>query len=94
MILFLSPASLHAAGKVSGNDEGSAPQQVKVSGTITDATTKEPLVGVNVVVEGTTIGVMTDVNGKFTLNVPNLNGTLAISYIGYVAQKIPINGHD
>ena len=65
---------------------------MKVSGTITDATTKEPLVGVNVVLEGTTIGVMTDINGKFSLSVPNLTGTLSVSYIGYVAQKIPING--
>ena len=65
MILLLSPASLNAAGKVTGSDEGTAPQQVKVTGTITDATTKEPLVGVNVVLEGTTIGVMTDIKGKF-----------------------------
>jgi TonB-dependent starch-binding outer membrane protein SusC len=90
MILFLAPARLQAA--YPGNDEGSAPQQVKISGTITDATTKEPLVGVNVVVEGTTIGVMTDINGKYTLSVPNLNGTLAISYIGYVAKQVPMNG--
>ncbi len=92
MIMFLSPANLNAAVKVSGSDEETAPQQVKVSGTITDATTKEPLVGVNVIVEGTTIGVMTDVNGKFSLSVPSLSGTLAISYIGYVAQNVPING--
>ena len=92
MILSLAPASLNAAGKASGNDEGSAPQQVKVSGTITDATTKEPLAGVNVVLEGSTIGVMTDINGKYSLTVPNLKGVLQISYIGYVTQKIPING--
>jgi TonB-linked SusC/RagA family outer membrane protein len=91
MILLLSPASSFAAS-LPGNDEGSAPQQVKVTGTITDATTQEPLVGVNVVLEGTTIGVMTDLKGKFTLSVPNLSGTLQISYIGYVAQNIPING--
>ncbi len=78
--------------KLSGSDEETAPQQVKVSGTITDATTKEPLVGVNVVLEGTTVGVMTDINGKFSLSVPNLTGTLSVSYIGYVAQNIPING--
>ncbi len=90
--LLLASASLFAAGTAPGSDDGSAPQQVKISGTIIDAATKEPLVGVNVVVEGTTIGVMTDAKGKFTLNVPNLNGTLAVSYIGYGAQKIPING--
>ncbi len=89
-ILFLATAVSYAAG-TSGNDE-SAPQQVRVSGTVTDASTKEPLVGVNVVLEGTTIGVMTDIKGKYTLSVPNLSGSLQISYIGYVAQKIPING--
>jgi TonB-dependent starch-binding outer membrane protein SusC len=88
-ILFLATTVSYAAG-TSGNDP--APQQVRVSGTVTDATTKEPLVGVNVVLEGTTIGVMTDINGKFTLSVPNLSGSLQVSYIGYVAQKIPING--
>jgi TonB-linked SusC/RagA family outer membrane protein len=92
VILFLASASSFAAGTAPGSNDGSAPQQVKVSGTITDAATKEPLVGVNVVLEGTTVGVITDVNGKFTLGVPNLTGTLAVSYIGYVAQKIPING--
>ena len=92
VILFLASASSFAAVTSPGSNDGSAPQQVKVSGTITDAATKEPLVGVNVVLEGTTVGVITDVNGKFNLGVPNLTGTLAVSYIGYVAQKIPING--
>lgn len=92
MILFMASASSYAAVKASGNDDGAAPQQVKITGTITDAATKEPLVGVNVVLEGTTVGVITDIKGQFTLSVPNLNGTLAVSYIGYAAQKIPING--
>lgn len=92
MIMILSPSSMYAAGNAAGNDEGSAPQQVKVSGTITDVTTNEPLVGVNVVLEGTTVGVMTDINGKFSLSVPSLTGVLSVSYIGYVAQRVPING--
>ena len=90
MIMFLSPGSLNAAGKAAGNDEETAPQQVKVSGTITDATTKEPLVGVNVVLVGTTVGVMTGSDGKFSLNVPNLTGKLSVSCIGYVTQEIVI----
>ena len=92
VIMFLSQASLYASGYPYISDNGSVPQQVKVSGTITDATTKEPLIGVNVVLEGTTVGVLTDMKGSFTINVPNLNGTLAISYIGYVAQKVALNG--
>jgi TonB-linked SusC/RagA family outer membrane protein len=68
------------------------PQQVKVTGTITDATTGEPLVGVNIVLEGSTIGVMSDINGQYSIAVPNLSGKLKISYIGYATQEIEING--
>jgi TonB-dependent starch-binding outer membrane protein SusC len=92
LMLFLGSASLLAAGTNPGGNDGNVPQQVKVTGIITDATTKEPLVGVNVVLDGTTVGVMTDVKGAFTISVPNLTGTLAISYIGYTAQKVAING--
>ncbi len=67
-------------------------QQVRISGTITDSNTGEPLAGVNIVVEGTTIGTSTDINGKYSLNVPNLTGTLQMTYIGYVTQKISISG--
>ena len=52
-------------------------QQVTVSGTVTDATTGQAMPGVNVVVAGTTIGTMTDVSGKFTLQVPNANARIA-----------------
>lgn len=75
-------------------DENSvvAVQQQRVTGTITDASSGEPLVGVNIVVEGTTTGTMTDINGKFTIEVPNRNSVLAISYIGYIAQRINVGG--
>ncbi|NMC37973.1 MAG: TonB-dependent receptor [Bacteroidales bacterium] len=75
-----------------GSDPVAAVQQQRVTGTITDASSGEPLVGVNIVVEGTTTGTMTDVNGKYTIEVPNRNSVLAISYIGYVAQKINVGG--
>jgi len=68
------------------------PQQVKVSGTVTDAGTGEALAGVNVVVRGTVIGAMTDVNGSYILEVPNASATLVYSFIGYVTQEIPSNG--
>ena len=91
-LIITTPISSYGALSV---DEGNDPadlQQVKVSGTITDGATSEPLAGVNVVLEGTTIGIMTDISGKFSLDVPNLNGTLQITYIGYVPRSIPING--
>jgi TonB-linked SusC/RagA family outer membrane protein len=69
-----------------------APQQVKVTGTISDATTGETLAGVNIVLEGSTTGVMTDINGQYSITLPDLNGKLKISYIGYATQEISING--
>lgn len=67
-------------------------QQVSVSGTVKDAATGEAIPGVNILVEGTTIGMMTDMDGHFTLNVPSTNATLVFSYIGYVTQRVPVGG--
>lgn len=67
-------------------------QQQKVTGTVTDASTKEALPGVNVVVQGTTIGAITDVNGSYTLEVPDTSATLQFSFIGYITQKIALGG--
>lgn len=66
------------------------PQQQKrsITGTITDER-GEPVIGANVVEKGTTNGVITDINGKFTFLVAD-NAILEITYIGYVAQNIPV----
>lgn len=63
-----------------------------VTGTVTDSESGQTLPGVNVVVQGTTTGTVTDVEGEFSLNVPSLNETLVISYVGYQQQMIDING--
>lgn len=67
-------------------------QQVTVSGTITDRITGETLPGVNVVVSGTTTGVSSDIDGKYSLSVPSGNVKLVFSYIGYDPQEINTNG--
>ena len=57
-------------------------QTLSVSGTVID-TEGEPMIGANVIIKGTTTGVATDVDGKYSLkNVP-ANATLRFSYIGY-----------
>lgn len=61
-------------------------QNRTVSGVIVDAQ-NEPMIGVNVLVKGTTIGAITDLDGKFTIDV-NQNSVLVISYIGYLTQEI------
>jgi len=60
----------------------------KISGTVKDAT-GTPVIGANVVVKGTTIGNVTDIDGRFNLEIPE-NATLTISYIGYLTQKIAV----
>ena len=65
--------------------------QKTVTGTVVDAT-GEPMIGVSILVDGTTIGGVTDFDGNFTIkDVPD-NGVLKISYIGYKDQKISVAG--
>lgn len=66
-------------------------QNITVKGTVEDAK-GEPLIGVTVQVQGTTIGTITDMNGNFTLlNVPP-DATLEVSYVGMSSQLITLNG--
>ena len=57
-------------------------QTTRVTGTVTSAEDGEPVAGASIVVKGTTVGTITDFEGKFSLNVPNDNRTLVISFIG------------
>ncbi len=61
----------------------------KISGVITDAQTKEPLVGVSVTIVGTTMGAMTDANGVYNIiNVPVGAYTLKVSSVGFAALEV------
>lgn len=60
----------------------------KVTGTIRD-NHGEPIIGANVFVKGTTSGTVTDMDGNFSLEVPE-QGTLVVSYIGYLTKEMPI----
>lgn len=63
-------------------------QKVQVSGKVTDADTKETLIGVTVLEKGTGNGTTTDVNGAFRISVPK-GAILVFSYVGYDAQELP-----
>jgi TonB-linked SusC/RagA family outer membrane protein len=67
-------------------------QQKRVTGTVTDASTGESLPGVNIVIDGTTTGVVTDADGKYAIEVPSASSALIFSYVGYNSQKVNING--
>ncbi|MDR2919460.1 MAG: TonB-dependent receptor [Tannerella sp.] len=88
--LFLLSLNLQAKAGLK-NEVGSFNQQnqtVKISGTVIDET-GETMPGVNVVVKGTTQGTITDVDGKFSLDVQQ-GSTIVISFIGMVTQEIVI----
>jgi len=63
--------------------------QISVTGTVQDKT-QEPLIGVSVFVKGTTIGVITDMDGRYTVNAPDEGSVLVFSYIGYTTQEIRV----
>ena len=63
----------------------------KITGNVKDAVTNEDLIGVNILISGTSTGTVTDVNGNFSISVP-LNGGIKLSYIGYKEQEIKIEG--
>jgi len=67
-------------------------QTVQVTGTITSAEDGMPIPGVSVQVKGTTIGVATDVDGKYTINVPQNATTLLVSFMGFRTQEVEIQG--
>src|SRR4030065_654981 len=64
-----------------------------ITGTISSSVEGEgPIPGVTVQVKGTTIGTVTDANGKYTLNVPQNATTLVFTYIGMKRQEVEIGG--
>ncbi|MFZ0282573.1 MAG: mucoidy inhibitor MuiA family protein, partial [Bacteroidales bacterium] len=65
-----------------------------VSGYVFDGATKEPLIGANLNIKGTTIGAVADMNGFYKLSVPPTGGTLVCSFIGYKTQEIPISNQN
>ena len=67
-------------------------QQTRVSGIITDASSGVTLPGVIIRVEGTSIGVTADENGKYNIRIQGKDAILVFSYLGYIAQRIPLNG--
>src|SRR5699024_8281968 len=75
-----------------GKPSTAVAQNTTVSGTVTDASTEGTIPGVNILVKGTTTGTSTDAEGDFELNVPSMQDTLVISFIGYQTQEVPING--
>ncbi|MBX2928311.1 MAG: carboxypeptidase-like regulatory domain-containing protein [Saprospiraceae bacterium] len=63
--------------------------QRTISGTVTDQG-KNPLIGATILVEGTSVGTVTDLNGEFSLTVPAGSNVLVISYTGYTTRRVEL----
>ncbi|MEX0883746.1 MAG: SusC/RagA family TonB-linked outer membrane protein, partial [Cyclobacteriaceae bacterium] len=64
---------------------------IDVSGTVTSSN-GEHIPGVSILVKGTFVGTVTDLDGNYSLNVPNEDDILVFSSIGYLTQEVPLNG--
>ena len=62
--------------------------QNKISGTVVSSEDGEPVIGASVMIQGTKVGTVTDIDGNFTLSANRANPMLEISYIGMVTQKV------
>lgn len=65
-------------------------QDRTVSGTVTSAEDGSPLPGVNVLLQGTSLGSITDVNGRYSFAVPREGGVLVFSFVGFITQEVEI----
>ena len=84
--IFLKRLASLAMGLVLGGTALFAQKTITVTGTVTDAQ-KEPIIGASIIQSGTTVGTATDIDGNFTLDVPE-GATLEISSIGFETRKL------
>ena len=77
------------------SEKGRTVSAVAITGKVTDES-NQPLPGVSVIIKGTKQGTQTDVNGRYTLNIPDANAnnvTLVFSFIGYNTQEVLLSGN-
>ena len=65
-------------------------QQGRVTGTVTEASSKSPLPGANIIVKGTTDGAISDFDGNFSLNVDSFPATLVVSSVGFNSKEVEV----
>ncbi len=66
-------------------------QGLRVTGKVTDAADRSPLIGVTIQEKGTTNGTITDIDGNYSINV-SATSTLTFSYVGYASQEVSVGG--
>ncbi|MDR0700736.1 MAG: TonB-dependent receptor [Tannerella sp.] len=91
-VLLTSALSGNTAGYLSVSEENGITQQTrKVTGTVFSKEDNDVVVGASILVDGTSIGIITDMDGRFTFNnVPAGAKTITVSFVGMVSQTLPV----
>lgn len=90
--LFVSVISSLLPSTLVANDDVEAHRIVNVSGRVVSASDGLGIPGVNILIKNTSVGTVTDVEGEYSIDVPDEGSVLVFSSIGYVAQEVPVNG--
>lgn len=89
LCLFSSPS--WAAESLVSPSGAEQSKGILVKGTVFDED-KLPIIGANIMVKGTSLGTITDMDGNFNLTVPYEDAVLTVSFIGYTTKDIPLKG--
>ena len=65
-------------------------QTMRVTGLVTSGDDGEPIIGATILVKGTNVGTITDLDGKFSIDVPQQHKVLQVSYVGMTTQEVPV----
>src|SRR5690606_28071121 len=71
---------------------GQAFSQISIQGKVISQQTGETLPGVNILVKNSGLGTITDMDGRYSLNVPGENAILVLSFSGFTPLEVPVNG--
>ncbi len=67
-------------------------QERTVTGVVTSGSNNQPLIGVSILIRGTTTGAITDIDGKYSVKVPGDSAVLVFTYVGYVKEEVSATG--
>ncbi|NDV77987.1 TonB-dependent receptor [Dysgonomonas sp. 511] len=88
LLMLGSPVAAYNPAKGTDSAKEIHQNKITVTGVVLDKSNDDPLVGVTVVVKGTDIATMTDIDGRFTINMPYADASLVFSYIGFQPAEI------
>lgn len=69
-------------------------QEITIRGTVTSMIDEAPLPGVSVLIKGTSIGTITDVDGNYTISVPSTDAVLVFSFVGFLSEEVEVGNQN